>query len=707
MKLKIMSKGPLLLQILFTVLAFSAMAYLSYFYMHKIIHKSLVRNAESLFTFAQSQLDTDLMEPKTTLSGFSQTIRNMILRGGSADDMQSYIYDITEYLRASGTGVMQSIVLYGYFEVFDEPVFISSGGSPPDTFEPLNQPWFKAAVDNCGLVMETFPYYSVVSNSTVITYSRCIHDDNDRRVAIIGLNLRTEDIGRGIVNIALEQGGYGMIISQELNIIAHANPDFVGLNVHDPSVPLSAYVDDILAGQDILERKLVNWKGEKTVAFVKMIPNGWFLGLLTPERLFYQDLASMASILIILGILLAAALIGILIRIDAEKSKSDRESRHKSAFLANMSHEIRTPMNAIIGMTTIGKSAADSERKDYCFTKIEDASNHLLGVINDILDMSKIEANKFELSPMEFNFEKMLQRTVNFNTFRVDEKKQKLNVRIDQSIPKTFIGDDQRLAQVITNLLGNAIKFTPENGSITLDAAYKGEENGLCAVQISVSDTGIGICPEQVERIFTSFEQAESSTTRKYGGTGLGLAICKSIVSMMGGHISVQSEQGKGSTFSFTVQMKRSSDKKNDLPSNNLNDNARSNICEDFVGKCILLAEDVEINREIVQSLLEPTRIEILCAENGSQAVQMFKAAPAMFDMIFMDVQMPEMDGYEATRRIRALNTPEAHKIPIVAMTANVFREDVDKCLEAGMNSHIGKPLDFNDIIDNLRTYLR
>jgi CheY-like chemotaxis protein len=499
-----------------------------------------------------------------------------------------------------------------------------------------------------------------------------------------------------------------------------------------------------------------------------------------------------------------------------------------------MSHEMRTPMNAIIGMTTIGKSASDEERKDYCFSKIEDASNHLLGVINDILDMSKIEANKFEISSDEFNFEKMLQQAVNIVNFRIDEKQQKFSVYIDQAIPRTLIGDDQRLAQVITNLLGNAVKFTPENGSISLSARYAGEEKDLCTIQVSVSDTGIGVNCEQQAKLFQSFEQAESGTTRKYGGTGLGLAISKNIVEMMGGKIWIKSEPGKGSTFAFTVQARRGNERGQELLSKDINlDTVRimavdddtdilvrfseiaqelgvfcdtaasgeealrfveqngthniyfvdlkmpgmdgiqlakelkerasvnsvvimisavewtaiageakragvdkflskplfrstiveiindclgkdSRLAEEeqieiegvFAGRHILLAEDVELNRELVQALLEPTQVEIDCAVNGKEALNMFIQASEKYDMIFMDMQMPEMDGYEATQRIRALNIPKAKSIPIIAMTANVFREDVEKCLEAGMNSHIGKPLVFNDVIKRLHTYL-
>jgi PAS domain S-box-containing protein len=385
-------------------------------------------------------------------------------------------------------------------------------------------------------------------------------------------------------------------------------------------------------------------------------------------------------------------------------------SRAKSAFLANMSHEIRTPMNAIIGMTSIGKSADNAGRKDYCFTKIEGASSHLLGVINDILDMSKIEANKFELSPVEFNFEKMIRSAVNVINFRVDEKQQRLTVQIDKKIPKNLITDEQRLVQVITNLLGNAVKFTPENGSISLDAGFLEEKDGLCTIEITVRDTGIGITPAQQENLFNSFQQAEVSTTRRYGGTGLGLAISKSIVEMMGGTIRVESEQGKGAAFIFTIQAKKS-DRVNDAV--NGHPEAEHNVKEEepvlvgiFAGRRILLVEDVEINREIMLALFEPTKLEMDCAENGAEAVRKFSAAPGRYELIFMDIQMPEMDGYEATRHIRALDMPKAKTVPIIAMTANVFREDIEKCIEAGMNSHVGKPLNFIEVLEKLKGYL-
>ena len=440
--------------------------------------------------------------------------------------------------------------------------------------------------------------------------------------------------------------------------------------------------------------------------------------------------------------------------IQEAKERAEQGSRAKSNFLANMSHEIRTPMNAIIGMTTIAKSSNDPSRKDYCLERISSASVHLLGIINDILDMSKIEENKFELSYTEFELAAMIQGVVNIFEFRLEEKKQTLSVNMSPDLPKRIISDDQRLAQVITNLLSNAVKFTPEGGEITLSIRRLEDDPNYCTLEVTVKDTGIGIPKEQQNKLFASFVQIDSSIGRKFGGTGLGLAISKRIVELMDGKIWIESETGSGASFIFTFRSRIADQETQELTANAPKEEASGGDASDYSGKRILLAEDVEINREIVTTVLEPLGLQIIEAEDGQKAFDLFSASPEAFDLIFMDIHMPGVDGYEATRLIRTFeanrstsftegknnsmefpketslinsgtsftegknNSMEFPKetpkqlsgnpkgVPIIAMTANVFREDIERCLAAGMNDHIGKPLDFDVVMATLKKYL-
>jgi len=409
---------------------------------------------------------------------------------------------------------------------------------------------------------------------------------------------------------------------------------------------------------------------------------------------------------------------------------AETASRAKSTFLANMSHEMRTPMNAIIGMTNLARSSNEIERKNYCLEKIEGASHHLLGVINDILDMSKIEANKLELYFEQFNLDNLLQNVINMINPKSVEKRQEFVVKISPGVPLDVIGDEQRLAQVITNLLSNAVKFTPEEGTITCGVSVAEETGETVILRVEVSDTGIGISEKQQEQLFNSFQQADSGISRRFGGTGLGLAISKRIVEMMNGKFQVSSRPNEGSTFIFTAELKKAA--RNSLLSGTQDAAAEQTTAADsirqqgcFRGHSILLAEDVEINREIVLSLLETTELAIDCAENGAEAIRLFSENPDKYEVIFMDIHMPEIDGYEAARRIRKLeaelsepqpspsqtgeSSPLARpkRVPIIAMTANVFRQDIENCLAAGMDDHIGKPLDFTVVLKKLHQYLK
>ncbi len=522
-------------------------------------------------------------------------------------------------------------------------------------------------------------------------------------------------------------------------------------------------------------------------------------------------------------------------------------TKAKGEFLSRMSHEIRTPMNAIIGMIAIARKTTDPGKIRYCLEKVDASSRQLLGIINDVLDMSKIDSGKFEITLHPFDFEQMMRNVFNVIQVKLEEKKQNLHFDFNRIFKNKIISDELRLSQVLINLLNNAIKFTPQGGGITL--VIREEQDGTGKVSgktdtllssclhIEVIDTGIGISREQQERLFQSFEQADGSITRQYGGTGLGLAICKKIISLMGGDIWVDSEEGKGSRFIFefpvswgdpipaagilrkaapvsrilvvddaedvrmyfknvldtfslscdtaasgeealALVMNSLREKKTynmvfidwNMPGMNGGDTARelrrllgedlpvvmisvsdwtdieegaksygiahflpkpvlpstlyNTIVEltddtliqaagpgtdtpDWQGKTILLAEDIEINQEIVVALLDGTGASVICADNGEIALELFQQNPDKYDLILMDMQMPVMDGICAAEKIRGLDIPAAKTIPIVAMTANAFKEDEQRCFDAGMNGHLAKPLEVESFFRVLDSYLR
>ena len=386
-----------------------------------------------------------------------------------------------------------------------------------------------------------------------------------------------------------------------------------------------------------------------------------------------------------------------------------------------MSHEIRTPINAVTGMTAIARRADNIDHIHDCLNKIEAASHQLLGLINDILDMSKIEAKKFDLNHEPFNLHTMVNNVQNIISIKTQEKRQKFIVDLAPDLPEAVIGDEMRISQVLINLLSNAVKFTPEEGEIHMMLKLIKSDGEKVEIETSVQDSGIGIAEEQMGRLFNAFVQADSGTVKRFGGTGLGLVISKNIAEMMGGSITVESTLGKGSCFTVRVILARGSYSmlQESKPSKSPSD-------FNFKGHTLLLADDVSINREIVMALLEETNVTIDCAENGKIAVDKYCADPNRYDMIFMDVQMPVMDGYDATIAIRKFEAEQRQKsieknpnifakqfprlmaegVPIIAMTANAFAEDVENCLKAGMNGHLAKPIEVEAMLTIAEKYL-
>ncbi len=381
------------------------------------------------------------------------------------------------------------------------------------------------------------------------------------------------------------------------------------------------------------------------------------------------------------------------------KEIAEEANMAKSRFLFNMSHEIRTPISAIMGMLNIARERNEDVKVEDALTRADVSAEHLLRLINDILDMSKIESGKMELFYEALDFRKHLSEMVSIMYGRTASKNQSIELVIDEKIPEFIISDPMRLSQIIINLLSNAVKFSDNEKKIKLEAKQISRKENRVRIRISTIDEGIGIPKENLDKLFESFQQADNSITRRFGGTGLGLTISKKIVDLMGGEFYVESEQGKGSTFSFEVDFEIA-DKVND---------SKMQINEtipECIGKTFLIVEDNFINKEIIKYILDSTKADLIEAENGKEAVEYYLKNSEKIDMIFMDIQMPIMDGYTACQKIRGSELKGCMDVPIIAMTANVFKEDINHCLEIGMNAHISKPINKEEVFSYIRKYV-
>ncbi|MDR0221766.1 MAG: response regulator [Lachnospiraceae bacterium] len=399
-------------------------------------------------------------------------------------------------------------------------------------------------------------------------------------------------------------------------------------------------------------------------------------------------------------ILLAAACIvlGVFVyRLVRERDRAIEASNQKSNFIARMSHEMRTPIGAIIGMADIARESDDERRVAYCLDKISDASYYLKGFLSNTLDMASIEAGTFELSESDFLVAEAINRATAILGFDIAEKRQELTVHIGEKVPLAIVGDMQLLTQVITNLLANSHEFTASGGRIAISVEAVAKEGNTYTLRFSVADNGPGISDEHKTILLN---EPEKSAAQRYSGASLSLAISQYIVHQMGGKLWAESEPKQGARLMFDIKVAEGqaeeaiiTKKARCAADEKALDSAK------FPGKRILMVEDMEINREIIGELLADTGVRIDYAANGLEGVQMFAEKPDAYDIIFMDIQMPEMDGYAATAKIRAMNAVEGRNVPIIAMTANVFKEDAQHCLDVGMNAHIAKPVSRSEVL--------
>ena len=385
-------------------------------------------------------------------------------------------------------------------------------------------------------------------------------------------------------------------------------------------------------------------------------------------------------------------------RLEDAVHTAENASRAKTTFLNNMSHDIRTPMNAIIGFTNIAMKHDPKPEVKSCLQKIGESSDHLLTLINDVLDISRIESGKIKFAPIPIDIREVADTVLSITQGFLSNRNVEFRSDLAEPEQPYVLADAVRIREVLVNILGNAVKFTGDGGTITFEASYApGPDEQHISVRYQVADTGVGMSEEFVERIFDEFSQEENGARTQYEGTGLGMAITKRYVDLMGGTISVESTKGKGSTFTVELPLELTDEskvQKQEHPTANAN----------LMGVKILLAEDNDLNAEIAMVQMEELGVRVTRVSDGSEAVKTFaENPPDTFDMIFMDIMMPKMNGYEATEAIRSMKDhPDARRIPIIAMTANAFAEDVQASLDVGMNGHLSKPIVMDDVIKTI-----
>ena len=617
--------------------------------------------------------------------------------------------------------------------------------------------WYADGKSSSDEIVWSSVYLDPVPNVTMVTATKPFYDENNKFMGVTTADIDLTDIRKIVSQISVGDTGWAFLLGKNGEFIYFNDESkTIDMNMQDDADLEMANLGKALMNSDSGTTSFIDDGLEQRVYFEKMSDIGWYLAIAIDEKEVGQSTLNqmlLMTMIPVVGLVLTVWSLIVVTRymqriitkvnnfainvtnedianqidvtehdefgvmenqlnimvsqMEAMRKQSDERlelaqtaSLAKSEFLSRMSHEIRTPMNAVIGMTQIAKSTSDFSKIQECLDRIGSASKLLLSLINDILDMSKIEANKLEIQQEEFEFDDIVKDIETIIDVKVKEKNQTLHVSVSNDMPKKLIGDELRLVQVVNNLLSNAIKFTPEKGTISINFDVVDVCDDDIIIRVSVKDSGIGISDEQKNRLFESFQQADGSIARKFGGSGLGLAISKNIVELMGGTVDVISTLGEGSEFVFTAKMKKAQ-----THTNTGMVTAKDNEF-DFSGSQLLLVEDIEVNREIVIAILESTNIKIECAENGVEACKCMKESPEKYDVIFMDLQMPEMGGIEATQAIRNMDNEYCRTIPIIAMTANAFKEDVDMCIEAGMNGHIAKPIDRAIVLKKLAEYL-
>jgi len=585
--------------------------------------------------------------------------------------------------------------VYGFFDAFDNAFYDGKGWIPPNDYLPKERPWYTQAVNSRNNVAISKVYIDTNLKIPTILYSRCLLDRDSRLLGVLTINVPLNFIKQlAAESRRITENSFCFIMDERMIVVAHPIQEVVGELMGESNPAVARLRDAVRRDEVISMYRFTNIFGEKSLLFGRPIANGWYVNFVIPEAEYYKKLYEMIAIISILGLVMASALSILLVRIGIARDRSDEASRQKSNFLANMSHEIRTPMNSILGFSELALDDQLAPKTRNYLNKILENSEWLLQIISDILDISKIESGKMELEHTPFDLHELFGSCRSMIMPKALDKGLALHFYAEPSVGKLPLGDPTRLRQVLVNILTNAVKFT-NSGIVKVRSVIKHMGEKTVTIYFEVKDSGIGMMPEQLERIFNPFTQAESGTTRKYGGSGLGLAITKNLVEMMGGSIAVESTPGVGSKFSFVLTFDTIDMHETDLLEKKIEITGMEKPV--FEGE-VLLCEDNAMNQQVIAEHLARVGLKTVVAENGKVGVDMVRdrmlKGEKQFDLICMDMHMPVMDGFEAAAAILNFNI----NVPMIALTANVMVNDRELYRMSGITDYVGKPFTSQDL---------